>query len=82
MRGGAVASEERQWLPLQLQAGRHGQRHRHRHWGWGEAAARQKVAMGEGLLSLSVKIKAVSPVGRVVTPCVLVQLPEFSLSVL
>lgn len=75
-----MASEERQWLPLQLQAGRHGQWHRHR--GWGKAAARQKVAMGEGLFSLSVKIKAVSPVGRFVTPCVLVQLPEFSLSVL
>lgn len=80
--------EEEQWsLSLRKDSGclyncRQAARHGQRQGGWGKAAARQKVAMGEVLHSLPVRIKAVSPEGRFVTPCFLVQLPEFSLSVL
>lgn len=52
-----MESEERLWLLLQLQAGRHGQQQ----GGWGKAAASQKTAMGAGLHSLSLSVRAMSP---------------------
>lgn len=67
-----MESKERLWLLLQLQAHSHGRQQ----GGWGKAAASQKRAMGAGLHSLSLSVKAMSPDRRFVTPSILMQCSE------
>lgn len=75
-----MESEERLWLLLQLQACRHAVVGRK--GGWGKAAASQKIAVGAGLHSLSLSVRATSPDRRFITPSILMQYPDSPLSVL